>query len=660
MGCIKGMEEKIETLSCRIKSGDDQDIFSLKPHYIDEINDSIIEILENDTKRELLHARIMISKGQEPSLLITVAKCISVMLLVSYERVVQAIKDDIELVSQIRYALGYQDQLFFKQNKEIIFGGELSEYDSIISDEGIRIGQTKRTKKMAKEISRAYLSVSESHALDNSTIDMEGLSQLSSPQASIKQIVSDSYFKRMYEGFFPPQMKIFKEIIKPDKQYTLYLTSGTAGSGKSVLSSCAFMFKLNELYLEAVKNSIPIKTLSVFILGRTLQSIHNTIVPTLVRWFSPLVKSPHRNATYITVGGINISFISLDSSSSIEAIRGSNCNLAYIDEATSMRSSDLTAILTRLRSGIGNFHPQFILSSNYSFRKSVPSQIENNATGLDALVNHIQSGANPYLQDGFMSRLSSSIDKNSIGYKIHVLGQHVDVDSYSNIYNLTERNLIEHTEPLISDLYTSHVYIGVDQGSTNPLVYVALAVYKYFADQNPLCQVVDTLYYPKYHSQYTTREMYDNDLDLFVRRFSDQTKVTIVFPHDAVDKYHHYRRTLSSARVEVIKAKGSDVMRGIAKIKYLLAHDMLQIKDNSDDLINEFHNYSYETKPTDSEFDRNPIEGKPKKTDDHALDALRYAVEASGIMSKIIDKIDDKELFQKKSSEKNILDALTL
>lgn len=662
------MEDKIENITCRVRTINkkDNDVeFVLQPQYIDDnIHDAIIDILENETKREILHARVMVSKGGESSLIVVVAKCLAIMLLVSYERVIQYIKDDIELVSKIRYTLGFQDEKFFKENKDIIFGGEVTTDDFIISDEGIKIGSTKTSKKMSRDVSKAYLSVSETASSDMLFIDTEGLSQISAPQSSAKKIVPDSYFKKLYESFFPEQMAIYKSIIQPTQKYTIYLTSGTAGSGKSVLSISAFMYKLNQLYLEAIKNSIPVKTLSIFVFGRSLQAIHNTVVPTVIKWFSPLVKPPHRNATHMNIGGVVISFISLDSSSSIESIRGVNAILCYVDEATVMRNSDLTAILTRLRSGIPNFHPQIILSSNYSFKRSTPAKIEENATGLSALINHVQAKSNPYLEAGYIDRLSSAIDRNSIGYRIHVLGQHVDVESFSNIYSLSEKNIIEETKPLVSSTYLSHVYVGVDVGSTNPLTYVALAVFKFFSnDKTPLCQVIDNLYYPKYHSQYTTREMYDNDISLFIQQFSQQTKVTIIFPHDAVDKYHHYRRLLESARVSVIKTKPRDVMLGIAKIKYLLLHGMLEIKETCSELINEFHNYSYESKPNlDSEFDRNPVENKPRKENDHGLDALRYAVESSCIMDDIVSKIDEGDLFNKdkKASEKSILDALTI
>lgn len=663
---MKESEEKIEHITCRVKKmKDDEPSFILQPQYIDEISDSIIEVLEDDSKRELLHARIMVSKVVDSSLLVVVSKCLSVMLMVSYERILQSIKDDVELVSKIRYAISHEDKEFFQKNKDIIFGGEVVSDDHIISN-GMKVGNTRSSRKMLREVSRAYLSISESDQLDVYALDKEGLSQLSAPQAAVKKLVPDSYFKKIYESFFPEQMKIYKSIIRPvdDKKYAIYITTGTAGSGKSVLSCAAFMFKLNELYIQAITTSTPVKTLSVFIFGRTLQSIHNTIIPTMVRWF-PLIKSPHRNATYIVIGGIVVSFISLDSVSSVENIRGSNAHLCYIDEATSMRNSDLVAILTRLRSSVGNFHPQFIMSSNYSFKRSVPAQIEQNADQLGASVHHIQAHTNPYLTDGFVKRLSASIDKNSIGYRIHVLGEHVDVQGYNNIYNLSESSIVEKTQPLTSSTYTTHVYIGVDVGSTNPLVYVSLALFNYFSpDKKCLCQVVDMLYYQKYHSQYVTREAYDSDLTLFVNQFASETKVTIVFPHDAVDKFHHYRRLLSSNRIEVIKAKGESVMLGIAKIKYLLSHGILEISSKAEALINEFHNYSYETKSMSSsstEFDRNPLEGKPKKEDDHCLDALRYAVEASGIMNKVIDKIDDCGLSgNKQKTEKTILDALTI
>ncbi len=193
---MKESEEKIEHITCRVKKmKDDEPSFILQPQYIDEISDSIIEILEDDSKRELLHARIMVSKVVESSLLVVVSKCLSVMLMVSYERILQSIKDDVELVSKIRYAISHEDKEFFQKNKDIIFGGEVVSDDHIIID-GMKAGNTRSSRKMLREVSRAYLSVSESDQLDVYALDKEGLSQLSAPQATVKQLFQTHTLKK--------------------------------------------------------------------------------------------------------------------------------------------------------------------------------------------------------------------------------------------------------------------------------------------------------------------------------------------------------------------------------------------------------------------------------------------------------------------------------
>lgn len=71
---------------------------------------------------------------------------------------------------------------------------------------------------------------------------------------------------------------------------------------------------------------------------------------------------------------------------------------------------------------------------------------------------------------------------------------------------------------------------------------------------------------------------------------------------------------------EVIKNKDS-IKVGIEKIRELLKQGKLKIHNNCENLIWEFETYSYANKKDMRNADENPI-----KENDHALDALRYAI----------------------------------
>jgi PBSX family phage terminase large subunit len=71
---------------------------------------------------------------------------------------------------------------------------------------------------------------------------------------------------------------------------------------------------------------------------------------------------------------------------------------------------------------------------------------------------------------------------------------------------------------------------------------------------------------------------------------------------------------------EVIKGKNS-VVRGIQKIRELLLQGKLHINRRCLNLIHEFESYAYDDANEDKNQDENPL-----KKNDHALDALRYAV----------------------------------
>ncbi|MGL5748970.1 MAG: terminase large subunit domain-containing protein [Paraclostridium sp.] len=574
------------------------------------------------------------------------ANALGTMLAINPIRVLSILKTNNNLVAKIRCAIIHEEKLFFEANKKYLLGDEECNTEIIFNEDLIPSGNKKSMKRISRSIADAYLACGDMMAYpdrgvgQSGYIDTEGTSQLASPQIdSFKNIIPDNLFKELYESFTPQQMSIFKKCIDTKCDNNMHLLQGVAGGGKSVVAAAVFCWYINYMYQEGMKNGI--YDFVVYIFGRSLANIHNTTLQTLARWFH--VKIPHRQASCLKIGNITISLVSLDNNMSIEVIRGSNMAIGFIDECTNLRKSDFLQIVNRMRCSFGNFQSRLILASNYGLRTCTPAFIEDHKDELKCGVHVLRPSDNPYLPEGYMDRIKATIDNpNSIAYKLHVLGQHVDVsDGFLNVYQLRSHHIIEQKNAsiLVSKTYSCEVWIGADYGNSNPRVYTACAVFKNYSSleaKKYWVEVIDTLYYPQYHAMHNTRDMYDMHLDIFLKKFvSLGVKVHLVFPHDCVELYYHYNRLYSKEEdISVEKTKVRPVEDGIARIRYLLMNDLIHITDNCTELIDEFHKYSYLPSQDSSEFSMTAKnELKPKKSDDHCLDSLRYAIDQSGVVS---------------------------
>jgi PBSX family phage terminase large subunit len=108
--------------------------------------------------------------------------------------------------------------------------------------------------------------------------------------------------------------------------------------------------------------------------------------------------------------------------------------------------------------------------------------------------------------------------------------------------------------------------------------------------------------------------------DVQIAEYVQASKFSAVYPDpESPGAIEELRKHNVNVR-EVIKGKDS-IESGIKRIKELLISNRLKINQRCINLISEFEMYSYE----DEEAEKNQKE-KPLKSNDHALDALRYVV----------------------------------
>ena len=149
--------------------------------------------------------------------------------------------------------------------------------------------------------------------------------------------------------------------------------------------------------------------------------------------------------------------------------------------------------------------------------------------------------------------------------------------------------------------YTEYI-AGIDFGFTNPTAVIHI---KRDGDDN----------------YYVTQEWYKKGRT--EEQIADYVKscgFNRVYPDPAAPSAIEVMNNKGIAIVDVIKNKDS-IQNGINRVRQLLKMGKLHIHRDCVSLISEFETYSYPEKRPDNNEQENPI-----KENDHALDALRYAL----------------------------------
>lgn len=166
---------------------------------------------------------------------------------------------------------------------------------------------------------------------------------------------------------------------------------------------------------------------------------------------------------------------------------------------------------------------------------------------------------------------------------------------------------------------------GVDFGFTNPAAVIS--IYKDF----------DGSYWV--YDEWYKRGKTDKQIAEYVAmcRFND------VYPDPESPSAIQEMQTLGVNCKEVIKNKDS-IKNGISKIRALFKQNKLHIHKRCENLIMELETYAYPEKRPDHNEEENPI-----KENDHALDALRYALYTDEPINFVQQMRQEERVFRNRS-----------
>lgn len=397
--------------------------------------------------------------------------------------------------------------------------------------------------------------------------------------------------------------------------YVLY--SGGVGSGKTLIGcitvlTMAFLHSGDYLVCRLFNPELKLTTYKTFleICPKELIAEHR-VADQIVK-----IKSAD--------GGIsNVIFRGLEEP---DKHRSLNLNAAYIDEASQVSEEAFTLLQSRLR---GKHYRKILCTTNpnghsWLYRYWVKKDFGNENAKRQFFSVHAPSTENVHLPDGYVRNMLDSWSEERI--KREVMGSW---DAFQGqIYTEFERGKHVIKPFVIPKEWTK--FVGLDVGYRNPTCALWCAM-----DYDGNVYV----YREFYHAEWIIEEIVKGRKDTGepgLLAINDGDKIEGVWV-DPSSKANRGKESDFTTYLEYLPKNWSlipannEVSTGIDRVKQLLKPDLrtgrsrLFIFDTCTNLIEQMAQYRYEELTPGQELNKN-IKEAPVKKDDHAVDALRYAI----------------------------------
>jgi PBSX family phage terminase large subunit len=369
---------------------------------------------------------------------------------------------------------------------------------------------------------------------------------------------------------------------------------GAVSSGKTIGSLIKFLM---------VIPTAP-TTGEIVIIGRTRDTVYRNIMqafmdPEIFGQFTEHVKY-NRGAPTAEIFGRTVHILGSSDVRAEATIRGMTISLAYLDEATLVSKEFFSMLHTRLR--VKGFRCQLFVTTNPDGpRHWLKTGYIDRARELGIRVFHFTIRDNEQnLPDGYIRNLE--LQYTGLWRKRFIDGR----------WTLAEGVIYESFDPdlhVVSELPPMQrlLSIGIDYGDTNPTRGILLGL----GDDSRLYAV----------AEWAPGKGTSADRSASLRAFMSQhTEVEFLFVDPAAAGFKFQLNRDGYANV----ANASNAVdSGIKVVASLLSTRQLLIHESCTNLLNEIPGYVWDAKASEKGEDA------PVKIDDHAVDALRYAVATS-------------------------------
>lgn len=363
---------------------------------------------------------------------------------------------------------------------------------------------------------------------------------------------------------------------------------GAVRSGKTFISLWRFLTELQE--------GPPGEYV---LITRTLDSFYRNVLKLLesmigikdVSW-----KGGHRT---MSIYGKTIHVVGADDERAEAKIRGPTFSGAYVDEITIIPHSVFKMLISRCAMGGAKIFGTTNPDSPYHWLKK--EFLEGNG---DVKFWDFKLDDNPSIPLADKEYLRRQY--KGLWYQRFIEGKWVQAEG--SVYDYFDENI--HVID-VAPSYTSSYIVGVDYGTTNPCAFVLIG---HDPSRFPNFWVEDEYYYDsRVHQRQKTDTEYGEDLQKFLE---GRNIKAIYLDPSAVS----FRMELQKQGITNLYEAENEVIDGIRFVSKMLNNGSIKILRSCKNLIKEFQSYVWDDKSALIGVD------KPKKQNDHALDALRYAL----------------------------------
>jgi PBSX family phage terminase large subunit len=344
----------------------------------------------------------------------------------------------------------------------------------------------------------------------------------------------------------------------------------------------------------------------IYIIGHTFDTVKRNIIDNILgspelAIFRPFCSWSGKKLTYMNK---KITVIGAKDEGAIGAIQGDTYSLVLCDEMTLYPDSIIEMIKSRLSRPYSKLYA--------TMNPKQPTHILK--TWIDEAIKgdpnyyqlHFRLEDNPFVDQDYKDMLYKN--PSGLFYKRNVLGLWVLAEGA--IFDFFDRSTHVIIRPPCADYFIA----GIDYGTRNPFACVLVGVYTGKHVQQGKQLWVESEYYwdpDKTHRQKTNTE-FANDIESFLEPYG--VKKVYIDPSAA-----SFKLELSKRGIHCIDAN-NDVEDGINIMTDLMAKGTLKVHANCKNTIREIESYVWDPKKAEKGWD------EPLKKDDHAIDALRYAV----------------------------------
>lgn len=402
--------------------------------------------------------------------------------------------------------------------------------------------------------------------------------------------------------FFSP-----KQILSiRESNSSINIWEGSIRSGKTHASLWRFVHEAN---------SGPAGDFAI--ISRTYDSFERNILPELLKILGKHARY-FRGKRQIFLKQRKCHVITADDASAESKIRGCTLAGAYVDEVTIIPENVWMQLLGRLSIEGAKLFGTTNPDSPYHWFKL---WMDGNQD-LKSFKFVMQD--NPSLSKeriGFYSR-----QFKGLWYQRFVEGKWVQAEGA--VYDFFDEKL--HVIDFPMSLASQYI-VGVDYGTTNPCAFVLIG---YNPNRYPNLWVEDEYYYKSaVHQRQKTDNEYADDFLSFTE--GRPIRAAYIDPAAASFKLELQRRG-----IDYLHDAQNEVLDGIRFVARQLSQGTIKICCKCRNLIAEFQSYVWDEKSNKKGVDQ------PLKENDHALDALRYALyshffeqEAGGLTAKDLDRM---------------------